>query len=46
MPAMSKTPGRIEHAGPPLGQHNDAVYRDLLGKQDDELEKLASAGVI
>lgn len=31
MPLLSKTPGRIEHLGPALGEHNDEIYHDLLG---------------
>jgi crotonobetainyl-CoA:carnitine CoA-transferase CaiB-like acyl-CoA transferase len=31
---------------PTLGEHNDAVFRDLLGISDDELGELQEAGVI
>jgi crotonobetainyl-CoA:carnitine CoA-transferase CaiB-like acyl-CoA transferase len=31
MPLLSKTPGRIEHLGPALGEHNEEIYQDLLG---------------
>jgi len=31
MPLLSKTPGRIEHLGPALGEHNQEIYQDLLG---------------
>src|SRR5690606_9723494 len=30
-PRLSETPGRVRHAGPELGEHNDEVYRGLLG---------------
>lgn len=35
----------IECAAPDLGQHTDAVLRDLLGYDDDDLKTLAEAGV-
>ncbi len=46
VPQMRGTPGRITHAGPPLGSHNDEIYRGLLGKTQDELSALRAAGVI
>jgi formyl-CoA transferase len=45
-PRLSATPGRVRHAGPALGEHNDDVYRGLLGLDDSELAKLTAAGVI
>ena len=45
-PRLSETPGRVRHAGPELGEHNDDVYRGLLGMSDDELEGLRSDGVV
>jgi formyl-CoA transferase len=45
-PKLSATPGRVRAAGPDLGQDNDAVYRDLLGLDADECERLHAAGVI
>ncbi len=46
VPRLSDTPGRIEWCGPALGQHNDEVYRRLLGLGDDELDQLRAAGVV
>jgi formyl-CoA transferase len=47
VPVLSETPGTIRSAGPARpGQHNDEVYRDLLGRSDAELEKLREEGVI
>ncbi|MCZ6666845.1 MAG: CoA transferase [Gammaproteobacteria bacterium] len=46
IPKLTGTPGRIESTGPELGQHNDEIYRDLLGKSSDELARLAVDGVI
>jgi crotonobetainyl-CoA:carnitine CoA-transferase CaiB-like acyl-CoA transferase len=46
IPKLSATPGRIAHAGPPLGAHNQDIYAGLLGMTAAELETLAAAGVI
>ena len=46
IPKLCGTPGRIAHAGPPLGQHNQEIYGGLLGKTDAEIAALAGAGVI
>ncbi|MEU0538918.1 CoA transferase [Nocardia sp. NPDC005978] len=45
-PKLSVTPGRVRHAGPALGEHNAAVYGELLGLDADQLAKLAETGVI
>lgn len=45
-PRLSETPGRVQHPGPELGEHNDEVYRGLLGLADDEVAHLRGAGVI
>ena len=46
VPRLEGTPGRIAHAGPPIGQHNDEIYKGLLRKSDAELAALAKAKVI
>jgi crotonobetainyl-CoA:carnitine CoA-transferase CaiB-like acyl-CoA transferase len=46
VPRFSATPGRITHLGPPLGAHNEEVYRDLLGFDPDRLDELHKLGVI
>jgi crotonobetainyl-CoA:carnitine CoA-transferase CaiB-like acyl-CoA transferase len=46
IPKFSRTPGQVTHAGPRLGEHNDAVYRGLLGLGADALTHLAREGVI
>jgi formyl-CoA transferase len=45
-PRLSSTPGRVRHPGPELGEHNDEVYRGLLGLGDGEMEELTAGGVI
>jgi formyl-CoA transferase len=45
-PRLSATPGRVRHAGPDLGQHNDQIYRGLLGLAPLELDELKERGVI
>jgi crotonobetainyl-CoA:carnitine CoA-transferase CaiB-like acyl-CoA transferase len=45
MPArLSKTPYNIRRA-PMLGEHNEYVYTELLGIQDEEYAQLMSDGV-
>lgn len=46
VPRLEGTPGRIAFAGPPLGAHNDEIYKGLLGKSDAELEALRKERVI
>jgi formyl-CoA transferase len=47
VPVLSETPGSVRNAGPARpGQHNDEVYRGLLGRSDAELETLREDGVI
>jgi len=46
VPKLTSSPGRVRWAGPPLGAHNEEIYRDLLGKTAAELARLAGEGVI
>jgi formyl-CoA transferase len=47
VPVLSESPGTIRNAGPARpGQHNDEIYRGLLGRTEAELEALKEAGVI
>src|SRR5690349_23735234 len=47
VPVLSDIPGTIRTAGPAApGQHNDEIYRGLLGKTDAEMDALQSEGVI
>lgn len=46
-PKLSETPGEIRWAGPhTLGEHNDQVYAELLGKSPEEIEAMREAGTI
>jgi crotonobetainyl-CoA:carnitine CoA-transferase CaiB-like acyl-CoA transferase len=42
----SRTPGRVERAGPTLGEHADRVLRDLLGYDDEAVTELIVAGAL
>jgi len=46
MPRLSATPGRITGLGPKLGEHTDAVMRELLGLGKAELDRLRQRRII
>jgi crotonobetainyl-CoA:carnitine CoA-transferase CaiB-like acyl-CoA transferase len=46
VPKLSKTPGRVNFVAPPLGTHNEEVYRGLLKLSAEEYEGLKKEGVI
>jgi formyl-CoA transferase len=46
VPIMGGSPLRLWRRAPLLGEHNDEVYRGLLGLSDTEIEALRSEGVI
>jgi formyl-CoA transferase len=47
VPVLSETPGTIRNAGSARpGQHNDEIYRELLGRSDAELAALRAEGVL
>lgn len=45
-PKLSATPGDIRWVGPELGEHTDEVLREVLGLDDDVLDRLRAAGTI
>ena len=46
VPKLSRTPGRITHAGPPLGQDTETILRDYLSMSPGEIAELRQQGVI
>ena len=46
IPKLSKTPGRVKHVGPPIGNGTDLIYGDLLGMSASEIAALKEKGVI
>jgi formyl-CoA transferase len=45
-PKLSETPGSIRSPSPALGQHNDEIYRSVLGLTEERYAELKSAKVI
>ena len=45
-PRLSATPGSVKWSGPGLGQLNEEVYRELLGYDAADLERLKQEGII
>lgn len=43
---MSRTPWRLDASAPLLGQHNRAIYGDLLGYQHEDLARWQAEGII
>ena len=43
---LSKTPGELRMPAPCLGQHNEYVYKELLGMSDEEVEDLTAQGAL
>lgn len=46
VPRLSATPGRIEHLGPEFGDATEAVLREYLGLDDEELAALRERKII
>lgn len=45
-PKMSETPGKVRWTGPDLGQHNDEIYKGLLGMDDATYADYKKRGII
>lgn len=46
VPRFSDAPGRIDHLGPALGEHNTEVYGELLGLSPNDIADLHARGVL
>jgi crotonobetainyl-CoA:carnitine CoA-transferase CaiB-like acyl-CoA transferase len=46
LPKLSETPGKIRHAGLPMGACNREIYQERLGLTEAEIAKLKSEGII
>ena len=46
VPKFSDTPGRVEHAGPSVGEHYHLIYGSWLGFGEDEIAGLIDRGSI
>ena len=46
VPKLSATPGRVEHLGPDLGEHNRQVLTEIAGLDSEEVDALSEKGVI
>jgi succinyl-CoA:(S)-malate CoA-transferase subunit B len=46
VPRLSRTPGRIRHLGPRLGEHTDEILGERLGLTPEEIAELRAARVI
>jgi formyl-CoA transferase len=45
-PRLSETPGAVRHVGPKLGEHNEEIYRGLLGIDDETVSSMREAHTI
>ena len=43
---LSRTPPRVERAGPTMGQHNQYVLQELLGYSEERIVELVAAGAL
>lgn len=43
---MTETDPQIERPAPLLGQHNEEVYRELLGLSAGQIDELAKQGIV
>lgn len=45
-PKLSATPGGVRAPAPELGQHNDEIYKGVMGFSDQKMAELKAAGII
>jgi crotonobetainyl-CoA:carnitine CoA-transferase CaiB-like acyl-CoA transferase len=46
VPKLKSTPGKTTWSGPSLGSHNDEVFKDILGLEEQQLQSLREQKVI
>jgi crotonobetainyl-CoA:carnitine CoA-transferase CaiB-like acyl-CoA transferase len=46
VPKLSRTPGRVTHAGPPMGRDNETILSEFLQMSPAEIAELRRDGVI
>jgi crotonobetainyl-CoA:carnitine CoA-transferase CaiB-like acyl-CoA transferase len=46
VPRLSDTPGSVNWLGPRLGEHNDEIFKTVLGLSDEEIQRLTAEGVV
>jgi crotonobetainyl-CoA:carnitine CoA-transferase CaiB-like acyl-CoA transferase len=46
VPKLSETPGKINWAGPKLGEHTKEILKEKLGLSDEHINKLTESGII
>jgi crotonobetainyl-CoA:carnitine CoA-transferase CaiB-like acyl-CoA transferase len=46
LPRLERSPGGTDWAGPELGAHNDEIFRDELGLEAGELDRLRRLGIV
>jgi len=46
VPKFSRTPGAVEHLGPDHGEHNEEVFKEMLGLTEEQYNEYKSSGVI
>src|SRR5215204_2698065 len=46
VPRLSETPGEVRWTGPKLGQHNDEVFKEVLGISEEDLDGLRERGIV
>jgi benzylsuccinate CoA-transferase BbsF subunit len=42
---LSRTPSKLRHSAPVLGQHNDQIFKGMLGLSDEDMARMKEAGV-
>jgi formyl-CoA transferase len=45
-PKLSATPGKVRWTGPDLGEHNEEIYKGLLGMDDGTFKDCRAKGII